>query len=136
MISSTDSKVRTALQGLSLSLWEWKGLNGSIILNHSSLCLNTSTIQIILHYYFVLIGNHVLENTVYWIEIIFFTITEQILPHWLGKSYGLWEYPPWKWRNMSRMIFQETSRETQNKINVIVNNKSTTIFHGLHSYRP
>ena len=33
---------------------------------------------------------------------VFFTITERILARWLGESYGLWEYIPWKWRNMSR----------------------------------
>ena len=31
-----------------------------------------------------------------------FTITERILAHWLVESYGLWEYRPWKRRNMSR----------------------------------
>ena len=29
-------------------------------------------------------------------------ITERILACWLVESYGLWEYRPWKWRNMSR----------------------------------
>ena len=32
--------------------------------------------------------------------IAYFTITERILTHWLVESYGLWEYRPWKWRNM------------------------------------
>ena len=31
-----------------------------------------------------------------------FTITERILTRWLVESYGLWEYRPRKWRNMSR----------------------------------
>ena len=31
-----------------------------------------------------------------------FTITERILARWLVESFGLWEYRPWKWRNMSR----------------------------------
>ena len=47
-----------------------------------------------------------------------FTITERILARWLVESYGLWEYRPWKWRNMSRsahVIFRETSQETINK---------------------
>ena len=35
-------------------------------------------------------------------NIFFSTITERILARWLVKSYGLWEYKPWKWRNMSR----------------------------------
>ena len=30
------------------------------------------------------------------------SITERILARWLVKSYGLWEYRPWKWHNMSR----------------------------------
>ena len=29
-------------------------------------------------------------------------LTERILARWLVKSYGLWEYRSWKWRNMSR----------------------------------
>ena len=29
-------------------------------------------------------------------------ITERILARWLVESYGLWEYSPWKCRNMSR----------------------------------
>ena len=28
--------------------------------------------------------------------------TERILARWLVESYGLWEYRPWKWRDMSR----------------------------------
>ena len=28
--------------------------------------------------------------------------SERILARWLVESYGLWEYRPWKWRNMSR----------------------------------
>ena len=40
-----------------------------------------------------------------------FTITERILVRWLVESYGLWEYRPWKWRN----IIRETSQETENK---------------------
>ena len=31
----------------------------------------------------------------------FFTITERILMRWLVESYGLWEYRPWKWVDMS-----------------------------------
>ena len=30
-----------------------------------------------------------------------FTVTEGMLARWLVESYGLWEYRPWKWRNMS-----------------------------------
>ena len=56
---------------------------------------------------------------------VYFTITEQILRSWLVESYHLWEYRPWKWCNMSHRKL---------KIIVIVKNKSTTIFHGLHSF--
>ena len=28
--------------------------------------------------------------------------SERILARWLVESYGLWEYRPWRWRNMSR----------------------------------
>ena len=38
------------------------------------------------------------------------TTTERILARWLVESYGLWQYRPWKWRN----IFRETSQETKN----------------------
>ena len=31
-----------------------------------------------------------------------FTITERILVRWLVESYGLLEYRPWEWCNMSR----------------------------------
>ena len=34
-------------------------------------------------------------------NIHFFTITEGIHASWLVESYGLWEYRPKKWRNMS-----------------------------------
>ena len=69
-----------------------------------------------------------------------FTITECILVRWLVESYGLWEYRPWKWRNMSRSVrvclfFCFLCLGFRKKINVIVKNKSTTIFHGLHSHR-
>ena len=40
-----------------------------------------------------------------------FTITEWILARRLVEIYGLWEYRPWKWRN----ILRETSQETKNK---------------------
>ena len=30
-----------------------------------------------------------------------FTITARILARWLVERFGLWEYRPWKWRNMS-----------------------------------
>ena len=32
------------------------------------------------------------------------------------ESYGLWGYSPWKWDNMSYLIFQETSQGTRNKM--------------------
>ena len=44
-----------------------------------------------------------------------YTKNSVILARWLDESYGLWEYRPWKWRNMSRVIFRETSQETKNK---------------------
>ena len=42
-------------------------------------------------------------------------ITERILARWLVESHGQWEYRPWKLRNMSRVIFRETSLETKTK---------------------
>ena len=41
------------------------------------------------------------------VRYIFFTITKRILARWLVDSYGLWG----KWRNMSRVIFRETSQD-------------------------
>ena len=35
-------------------------------------------------------------------RIVYFTITERIHARWLVESYDLWEYRPWKWRNMPR----------------------------------
>ena len=32
------------------------------------------------------------------------------------ESYGLWGYSPWKWHNMSYVIFQETSQGSKNKM--------------------
>ena len=64
------------------------------------------------------------------LAIFRFTTTERILASWLVESYGLWQYRPWKWRNISEKLRRKL------KINVIIKNKSTTIFHGLHSYRP
>ena len=34
------------------------------------------------------------------VATLFFTITEGVLACWLVESYGLWDYRPWKWRNM------------------------------------
>ena len=41
------------------------------------------------------------------VRYIFFTITKRILARWLVDTYGLWG----KWRNMSRVIFRETSQD-------------------------
>ena len=44
---------------------------------------------------------------------------------------------PFAFLFLARTILQETSTGTDDKaINVIVKNKSTTIFQGLYSYRP
>ena len=70
------------------------------------------------------------EKTIRWLQL-FFTITERILARWLVESYGLWEYRPWAWRNISRnadCLFLAFRK----KINIVVKNKSTTIL----SYRP
>ena len=40
-------------------------------------------------------------STTMFINSTIFAITERILARWLVESYGLWEYRPWKWRNMS-----------------------------------
>ena len=45
------------------------------------------------------------------LAIFRFTTTERILARRLLESYRLWQYRPWKWRN----IFRETSQETKNK---------------------
>ena len=45
-----------------------------------------------------------------------YIITERILARWLVESYGLWEYRPWKWHNMSQ--------------------SACCFVFGLHSYRP
>ena len=66
---------------------------------------------------------------------LIFTITERIVARWLAESYGLWEYRLWKWRNLSRsagcFVFGFLPKKK-----CYWKNKSTTIFHGLHSYRP
>ena len=49
------------------------------------------------------------------VSIDFCTTTERILARWLAESHGQWEYRPWKWRNMSRVIFRDTSQETKTK---------------------
>ena len=60
-----------------------------------------------------------------------FKITERILERWLVESYGLWNYRPWKWRNMSRSAGCFVRRKL--RINVIVKTKSTTIFHMVYT---
>ena len=64
-----------------------------------------------------------------------FTIAERILVRWLVESYGLWEYDPENdvTCHAVPVVYFLVFRK---KINIIVKNKSTTIFHGLHSYRP
>ena len=69
-----------------------------------------------------------------------FTITEWILALWFVESYGLWEYRPWKWRNMSGSVrvclfFCFLCLGFRKKNKCYCKKKSTTIFHGLHSYR-
>ena len=75
-----------------------------------------------------------LQMLFFTVAILFFTKTEGVLACWLVESYGLWDYRPWKYVTCAQCrlfcfwFFV--------KINVIVRNKSTTIFHALHSYRP
>ena len=62
-----------------------------------------------------------------------FKITERILARWLVESYGLWDFRPWNDLTCHAVPVVLIFR----KINVIVKKKnSTTIFHGVHSYRP
>ena len=42
--------------------------------------------------------------------------SERILACWLVESYGLWEYRPWKWRNMSRTTRSAGSLIEKNKV--------------------
>ena len=64
-----------------------------------------------------------------------FTIAERILARWLVESYDLWEYEHENdvTCHAVPVVYFLVFRK---KINIIVKNKSTTIFHGLHSYRP
>ena len=39
-----------------------------------------------------------------YLDTTIFTITEQILMRWSVENYGLWEYRPWKWYNMSGSV--------------------------------
>ena len=64
--------------------------------------------------------------------ILNFTITERILEGWSVESYGLWNYRPWKWRNMSRSAGCFVRRKL--RINVIVKTKSTTIFSMFYTF--
>ena len=41
-----------------------------------------------------------LQMLFFTVAILFFTIAEGVLAYWLVESYGLWDYRPWKWRNM------------------------------------
>ena len=61
-----------------------------------------------------------------------FTITERILERWLVESYSLWEYIPWKWRNVTQCWLFRFWFFVK-KINVIVKIISTTISHGLYT---
>ena len=63
-----------------------------------------------------------------------FKITERILARWLVESYGLWDFRPWNDLTCHAVPVVLIFRI----INVIVKKKknSTTIFHGVHSYRP
>ena len=57
-----------------------------------------------------------------------FTITERILARWLVESVGLWEYRPWKWRNMSRSAGCFVVWFFVKKKSYCKKTKSTTIF--------
>ena len=62
-----------------------------------------------------------------------FKITERILARWLVESYGLWDFRPWNDLTCHAVPVVLIFRI----INVIVKKKNlTTIFHGVHSYRP
>ena len=62
-----------------------------------------------------------------------FKITERILARWLVESYGLWDFRPLNDLTCHVVPVVLIFRI----INVIVKKKnSTTIFHGVHSYRP
>ena len=62
-----------------------------------------------------------------------FKITERILARWLVESYGLWDFRPSNDLTCHAVPVVLIFRI----INVIVKKKnSTTIFHGVHSYRP
>ena len=70
---------------------------------------------------------------------IIFTITERIFARWLVHSYGL--------KSMNHgndvtchavlvILFLVSRKKKTTTTNVIAKNKSTTIFHGPHSYKP
>ena len=66
-------------------------------------------------------------------KFFFFTITERILARWLVKSDGRWEYLDHGNDITCHAVSVVLFLVFRKKINVIVKNKSTTIFHGLQS---
>ena len=74
-------------------------------------------------------SRYLLRDLLIYMSIVWnfnFTITERILERWLVESYGLCEYRPWKWRNMSGSAGCFVRRKL--RINFIVKTKSITIF--------